>query len=91
MTRTTFLLVLLALAAAFAPLKVVSYNWSGEDCYITYRVAENFAAGHGLVFNIGERVEAYSNFLWTIMLGFGAMAGRKEVASRLPLGLPQSF
>ncbi|MCX5898595.1 MAG: hypothetical protein NTY29_10425 [Proteobacteria bacterium] len=35
-----------------------------EDAYITYRFAKNFAEGNGPVFNEGDRVEGYSNFLW---------------------------
>jgi hypothetical protein len=35
-----------------------------EDAYITYRFAKNLAEGNGPVFNKGERVEGYSNFLW---------------------------
>ncbi|MBI4707200.1 MAG: hypothetical protein HY761_04680 [Candidatus Omnitrophica bacterium] len=34
-----------------------------DDPYIAYRYAENWAAGHGPVFNIGEYVEGYSSFL----------------------------
>ncbi len=32
-----------------------------EDCYITYRCAQNLANGNGPVYNAGERVEAYSS------------------------------
>ena len=39
-----------------------------EDAYISFRYARNLIEGHGLVYNIGERVEGYSNFLWTIEL-----------------------
>jgi hypothetical protein len=35
-----------------------------EDAYITYRFAKNLAEGNGPVFNAGEKVEGYSNFLW---------------------------
>jgi arabinofuranosyltransferase len=40
-----------------------------DDTYISLRYAENFAAGKGLVFNSGERVEGYTCFLWVILLG----------------------
>ena len=45
------------------------YNSVIDDAYISFRYARNFADGKGLVFNEGERVEGYSNFLWTILLG----------------------
>jgi len=40
-----------------------------DDAYISYRYAANLAHGHGLVYNPGEAVEGYSNFLWTMLLG----------------------
>jgi arabinofuranosyltransferase len=40
-----------------------------DDAYISLRYARNFAEGHGLVFNIGERVEGYTCFLWVWLLG----------------------
>ncbi len=39
-----------------------------EDAYITFRYARNLAEGFGLVFNLGDRVEGYSNFLWVLVL-----------------------
>jgi len=38
------------------------------DAYISFRYARNLARGKGLVFNDGERVEGYSNFLWVLIL-----------------------
>ncbi len=49
-------------------------GWTIDDPYISYRYAENLVAGHGLVFNPGERVEGYSNFLFVLILaGFRAI------------------
>lgn len=39
-----------------------------DDAFISFRYARNFAEGHGLVWNVGERVEGYTNFLWTVCL-----------------------
>lgn len=39
-----------------------------DDAYIGFRYSKNLLEGHGLVFNIGERVEGYTNFLWTVLL-----------------------
>lgn len=47
----------------------VSNFFIQDDAYISFRYAQNFAEGHGLVFNVGDRVEGYSNFLWTFILG----------------------
>ena len=38
-----------------------------DDAFISFRYAQNLVEGHGLVYNIGERVEGYTNFLWTIL------------------------
>jgi arabinofuranosyltransferase len=43
-----------------------------DDAFISFRYARNLVEGHGLVFNIGERVEGYTNFLWTIILAAGS-------------------
>ena len=40
-----------------------------DDAYISFRYARNFADGNGLVWNIGEQVEGYTNFLWTFVIG----------------------
>lgn len=42
--------------------------WLGDDAYITFRVVWNFLHGHGLTFNPGERVQAYTHPLWMIVL-----------------------
>ena len=39
-----------------------------DDAFISFRYAENFANGKGLVYNEGERVEGYTNFLWTMLM-----------------------
>ncbi len=39
-----------------------------DDAFISYRYAKNLFAGHGLVFNPGERVEGYSNLLYTLLI-----------------------
>lgn len=39
-----------------------------DDAFISFRYARNLVEGHGLVFNPGERVEGYTNFLWVLEL-----------------------
>jgi len=41
--------------------------WLSDDSLITSRVILNFFSGHGLVFNIGERVQAYTHPLWLLL------------------------
>ncbi len=44
------------------------HAWGCDDAFISYRYARNLFQGHGLVFNEGERVEGYSNFLYLLLL-----------------------
>ena len=42
--------------------------WLSDDAQITLRVVLNFVHGYGPVFNIGERVQAYTHPLWFFIL-----------------------
>ena len=54
-------------------LHVLRYDFVSDDAFISLRYAANLLAGHGLVFNPGERVEGFTSPLWTLLLaGFGA-------------------
>lgn len=44
------------------------YFWLDDDMMISMRYGRNLAEGHGLVWSAGERVEGYTNFLWTIVM-----------------------
>jgi hypothetical protein len=49
--------------------------WLCDDAFISFRYADNFVHGLGLVYNAGERVEGYSNFLWTLWTAIGMRLG----------------
>ena len=84
-------LLLLALAVALAWFVPVEYGEPPQDdAYISYIYARNFARGEGLVFNPGEpAVEGYTNYLWTILIGWGYRAGINPelIAPRVGLAL----
>lgn len=42
-------------------------EWQLDDAYISYRYGWNLVHGNGLIYNPGERVEGYTNFLWTLL------------------------
>jgi hypothetical protein len=46
-----------------------------DDAFISFRFAKHLAEGKGLVFNEGERVEGYTNFLWVMLMAAGYKAG----------------
>jgi hypothetical protein len=50
-------------------------SWTCDDAFISFRYARNLAEGHGLVFNVGERVEGYTNLLWTLWIAIGLRLG----------------
>jgi arabinofuranosyltransferase len=41
--------------------------WVDDDAFISFRVVDNFVNGYGLRWNIYERVQAYTNPLWTLL------------------------
>ena len=43
-------------------------RWVEEDAFLNFRVVEQIRAGHGPVFNVGERVEIFTSTLWLAML-----------------------
>lgn len=43
-------------------------RWTQDDSYISLRYARNLVEGRGLVYNPGEQVEGYTNFLWTVLM-----------------------
>lgn len=50
-----------------------------DDAYISLRYARNLLEGRGLIWNEGERVEGYTNFLWTMLIAAGAFVTRLEL------------
>jgi len=48
-------------------------NFSLDDVFISLRYAVNASQGEGLVYNAGEYVEGYSNFLWVMLLAAAAL------------------
>lgn len=54
-----------------------------DDAFISFRYLANLAAGHGLVYNPGERVWGFSNFLWMALLfPWTALGGDPLLAAR---------
>jgi hypothetical protein len=55
-----------------------------DDAFITFRYARNLASDLGPVFNPGERVEGYTNFLWMIVMAVVIkLGGAPELWSRV--------
>lgn len=60
--------LLIPVALAMFIVNVVMLNCVTDDAYISFRYLDNLLAGQGLVFNVGERVEGYTNLLWILLI-----------------------
>jgi len=69
------LLGLTAVAVWFGTGRALRLWWVSDDAYISFRYADHLVRGLGLIFNVGERVEGYSNFLWTLWCALGLRLG----------------
>lgn len=74
-----------ALAGVF--IQAWHYNWKLDDAYISFVYARNLVEGHGLVFNVGERVEGYTCFLWVLLCALGLALGVSAETWSTALGL----
>jgi len=77
------------LTALGAALLVLAWanRFVQDDAYIVFRYAEHLARGEGLVWNIGERVEGYSSFLYTVLLALARRLGLDPVPASHAVGL----
>ncbi len=73
-TKSAIIIFLLA-AGPLVALSVPFFPWIPDDAYISFQYARSFAEGDGLVFNPEERVEGFSNFLWTLGLALVPKTG----------------
>jgi len=64
-------LALIFLFLALFALVLLRSAWLADDAFITFRTVANFADGHGLTWNVGERVQAYTNPLWLFLVSAG--------------------
>ncbi len=74
----------LALCAAGLVYHALQYPFISDDGYISFRYAHNLAYHGELSFNLGDRVEGYTNFLFTVLLaGLLKLGVRPDAASRI--------
>src|SRR3954462_15635353 len=63
---------------------VLVFNFVTDDAFISFVYSRNLARHGQLVFNLGERVEGYTNFLWTVLLaGLMKVGLQPEIMSRV--------
>ncbi len=57
-------LAITALGSLLVLFVAIQSAWVSDDAFITLRVADNALSGHGLRWNVIERVQAYTHPLW---------------------------
>jgi hypothetical protein len=83
--------LLFAVALVYAAYEVYRLRWVCDDAFISMRYAQNLVRGLGLVFNAGEKVEGYTNFLWTLFMAGGLKTGVNPVGLTMVLGALSYF
>jgi arabinofuranosyltransferase len=61
--------------------------WLCDDAYITLRVVDNLLHGHGLTWNVSERVQSYTHPLWMFLLALFNFLAQEEYYSTLLLAM----
>ncbi len=66
-------------------------RWVADDGFIYLRVVDQLLAGNGPVFNVGERVEAFTSPAWFAILAFGGALGLRPEYVAVIAGLACGF
>ncbi|MFI5201496.1 MAG: hypothetical protein ACHQNE_03835 [Candidatus Kapaibacterium sp.] len=75
------------LILAIGLYRAIELRWICDDAFITMRYVKNFVEGKGLVYNVGERVEGYTHFLWLMLLAASKAIGFDPVDASIWLGI----
>lgn len=78
---------LLTFSILFLLVETIHQKPQLDDAYISYRYARNLAEGHGLVYNPGQRVEGFTNLLWTLLISGCIAAGTEAPVAGHWLGV----
>ena len=65
--------------------------WLSDDAYITFRVVDNMIHGFGPVYNVGERVQAYTNPLMMLVMSAFSSVTREVYFTALSVSIAASF
>jgi hypothetical protein len=76
----------LALCGGFLVWHSLQFNFVTDDAFISFVFSRNLAEHGELTFNLGDPVEGYTNFLWTVLLGVLMALGLPPEITSLVLG-----
>jgi hypothetical protein len=82
-----FSFVLFSIALLTSTLVAYRLHWLCDDAFITFRYSYNLHKGIGPIYNLGEEVEGYTNFLWMILISTGLNFNISPERSSQALGL----
>jgi len=75
------------LALCLYAVAVIKAGWLADDAFASFRAAANLVNGHGLLSNPPERVQAFTNPLWTLLFALVYWPARNPYAVAISLGL----
>jgi hypothetical protein len=78
---------LLGAALCYGVWGAIDGAWVCDDAFISFRYCRNLIDGLGLVYNAGEHVEGYTNFLWVMLIAGGMGLGAEPVVLGQVLGV----
>nr|MBN2278525.1 hypothetical protein [candidate division Zixibacteria bacterium] len=84
--RSPYSAVIIIFAIAFV-IHALSLSFTQDDAFISYRYVKNFLNGDGLVFNMGERVEGYTNFFLIILMALFGRIGLDYIIVSKVIGI----
>jgi hypothetical protein len=60
-------------------------RWGFDDPFVTFRYARNLLAGHGLVYNVGQRTLSTTTPLFAVLLAGLSLVGPGSIEASLPV------
>jgi hypothetical protein len=83
----TWIFLISGLILTIGFIHAYHYAFVNDDAFISFRYADNFNHGLGLVYNKSEHVEGFTNFLWTMIIAASMQLSFDPVASSTALGI----
>lgn len=87
------LTIVKSMAFLMVMLLIASLAWHCDDAYHGFVMARNLVNGNGLVYNVGERVNASTCPLFTLLVAgvYAILGGGGEHVLKWYIGMPDLF
>jgi arabinofuranosyltransferase len=77
--------------SAVLTLSLIRTAWLCDDAYISFRTADNILNGYGPVWNVGERVQAFTHPLWLALCTVAFAITSNVYFTAIALGIMLTF